>query len=263
MVLDSHVHITESIELLLKNMEIAGVERSVVCSSRLAQGEDIQSLQDFVEQMNNIASVNEGKPKNVENIFRENRYLAQKKEEYSNKLLFLGKVDLRSDSKSIKSQLDQIHNLGLAGVGEITGIPQNFMSLKNLMNYNKSKGYNLPLFAHADDPVDRETINKMVSLAQKYNEIPFIMGHLGGKYWTEVVEKTKTDSNLFLEISEISNAIPIKVAAREVPGQVIFGSDFPWDFPQANLARLANMDISKKIKEKILYKNAASIFDII
>lgn len=252
MKIDIHVHDTEPIELLLKSMEKNQIDKALVCSSAVAKGEAIHCFEDAKVMLDNVARAQKEKG-STQSAQEVNQALAKKLKPFEGTLYGMGKVDLNAND--VTDQLESIREEGLYGVGEIIGIHRQIERLVPVLAFS-SENKPFPVFIHCDFPVDAKDIKDLFALIKDYPGARIIIGHLGGNYWMDVLEEMKSVDNCLLDCSEVVNFVPLYIAACEEKDRLAFGSDFPWDRMEVNLARLAEMDIDSSVLEKIMGRNA-------
>ncbi|QRN85243.1 amidohydrolase family protein [Clostridia bacterium] len=249
--IDIHVHDTKPIELLLESMEKNQIDKAFVCSSAVAKGENVKTLKDAKMVLGNVAraQTKEGSQRTVQEV---NRDLAEKLAPYKGKLYGFGKVDLYD--QDIEAQMASIVECGLYGVGEIIGIHEHVELLRPVLSFS-SKQKTFPIFIHCDFPVEYEDLENLFDLIEEYPDARIIIGHMGGNHWIKAVERVKGLTNCLLDASEVVNYVPFYVAVAEHPDVVAYGSDFPWDLQEVNLARLNNMGLSKEVYAQVMGEN--------
>lgn len=249
--IDIHVHDTEPIELLLSSLERNGFDQAFVCSSAVAKGEKVRSLSDAKAVLGNVARAQtaEGSKRAVKEV---NLALAEKLAPYAGRLFGFGKVDLYD--QEIEAQMQSIVDAGLHGIGEIIGIHKHVELLRPVLDFSQKQG-RFPVFIHCDFPVEKEDLHALFDLIGEYQTARVIVGHLGGNHWIDALERVAELDNCIIDISEVVNYVPLYVAVTEYPEKIAFGSDFPWDLQEANLARLNYMDLDDKTKGRIMGQN--------
>ncbi|MCK4307404.1 amidohydrolase [candidate division WOR-3 bacterium] len=107
-----------------------------------------------------------------------------------------------------------------------------------------------------------QSVSQLIELAKEFPTLKFIMGHMGGIEWKEVVEKVKEVKNVYLEIcSGYPLRNKIEDAVKAVGAQrILFGSDMTLLDPGSSLGMVLDAEISLEKKERILYKNAKELF---
>lgn len=113
-------------------------------------------------------------------------------------------------------------------------------------------------------------IEKSISIADKYPEVPVIFAHLGNGFssykdvLTQIECLSKTNNqNTLIDTSSLAihlNGLLEESINKIGSHRILFGTDIPLHFPQTMLARIIEAKISTEDKEKILYYNAISFF---
>lgn len=258
MKIDIHVHRTEPIGLLLDSMEKHGIDRCLVCSSAVARGERVDTLADAEAVLGNVARA-QNERGSEQSVYDVNRELAQALRPYGERLTGFGKVDLHGDD--LARQLEGIVDLGLGGVGEIIGIHGHVERLRPVLAFCRDHAP-LPVFIHTDYPVARQDLVDLLSLMREYPEAHVILGHLGGNHWMDVVRAAPDLPHCLLDLSEVVNLVPLRVAVRECPRQVAFGSDYPWDLQSVNLGRIESLGLPEAVKADVLGRNALRFMEV-
>ena len=65
-----------------------------------------------------------------------------------------------------------------------------------------------------------------------------------------------------MTLSEVSDEEFIKLIGHFDEDRVLFGSDSPWTDQKEMLERTLHLKISDRLKEKMLYKNAAALLGL-
>ncbi len=253
--IDGHTHLTRPPENMLKILDATGVDRCVVCSSGLANGEDIHTLQDAKGTMARVAKAqnNPGTGKNISDINREIADVVQSNPE---RFIGFGKVDLFEEDYMRRAE--EVLALGLSGIGEIIGVHGNVEKLAPLAAFSHAHG-GFPLFVHCDYPVDGNDLAEIAALCAQNGKAVVIIGHFGGDFWLDAIEIAKRLPGVYLDLSEIVNQVPLTVAAREIPEKLLYGTDAPWDLAEAILVRVQHLPVGSEVKEQILGGNLERI----
>ena len=255
--IDGHVHLTRPVTRLLDEMQRWGISRAVVCSSTVARGEEISTLEDALTLQETLSGAHlQQSPLSVRKI---NEQFADDIRPYGDRLLGMGKIDLRAGN--LEEQMNDVVALNFYGVGEVLGVHQNVQAMEPVFSYSQTHG-NLPVFVHCDSPVDGDDLRALIELAASYPGSKLIVGHLGGEHWIEAIQLAREVPGCRLDISEVSNTIPIRVACREIPEKLLFGSDYPWDSPAVNRQRLNGLNLEPDILEAILGGNLLAFYEL-
>ena len=102
--------------------------------------------------------------------------------------------------------------------------------------------------------------------ALKWFDTPVVAAHWGGAgFYGQVLEKV-CGENLWFDLSFGYGAMPKHFAQsildKHTPDRLLFGSDLPWHRPNWELRLLETLNISPEDREKILWKNAATLLQL-
>jgi predicted TIM-barrel fold metal-dependent hydrolase len=222
---------------LLAAMDSAGVHRAFVCM---------------------IAT----KPSQEDNILAFCRRLQ------SARLLPLASV--HPDSPHPAARLRQIADAGLAGI-KVHPLYQDCPLDDARMDpiYQAAVDNGLLVTAHAGRDIafppddDRASAPRILRVLARHPRLTFIATHLGGWQAWEDSEQLLADAdagNLHFELSFCLPCLPPARAAQLIrrlgPRRVLFGSDWPWADPAAQLAQLRALDLPASDLDLILHANA-------
>jgi len=101
-------------------------------------------------------------------------------------------------------------------------------------------------------------------IAQRYPEVPLIMGHMGKQHLHfDVLPTMRLAENIYLETSGSKIQILLERAVKEFGAErALFGTDGPGDLLPAYVARIEDLSVSEMEKEWIFGKSAARIFNL-
>ena len=132
--------------------------------------------------------------------------------------------------------------------------------------------HDLPILAHTWSVSDYNPVQhlsmpgRFEPYVQRFPRVRFVLGHAGGRGTGrhEAVRMANDYPQVYLDfagdifcyrlIEDLVAAVP--------PEKVLFGSDFPWLDPRANLTRVLLADVDESIKAMILCHNAAGVYRI-
>lgn len=166
--------------------------------------------------------------------------------------------------EDIKDEIDRCYQEGMRAFKihpSLHGYPASGENLKYMWEFANEKG--LPVLSHtwAGDGTCSPSI--LGNLAEKYPNVPVILGHSGGTLagYDEAIAVTKKHKNVFLETC-CSNVIygMIERFVREVGAdRILFGSDMPFVNANAQIGKILYAKISDSDKRKILGLNMQKI----
>ena len=117
------------------------------------------------------------------------------------------------------------------------------------------------------NPVQRySTPRRFEQWVRRFPKVRFVLGHAGGRGSGrhEAVRMANEYPNVYLDFAgDVFCYRLIETLVESVPPEkILFGSDFPWIDPRANLSRVLLADVEERIKRKILVDNAAGVYGI-
>ncbi|HEX3591386.1 MAG TPA: amidohydrolase family protein [Pseudonocardiaceae bacterium] len=98
---------------------------------------------------------------------------------------------------------------------------------------------------------------QLVALADKFPEVPFVLGHCGfigiDAYSVNVIADRPSIS---VETSGAYSILAATAVRRLGPQRVLYGSEFPVSHPEVELAKLRVLDLDPVAQRQILWSNA-------
>jgi predicted TIM-barrel fold metal-dependent hydrolase len=131
---------------------------------------------------------------------------------------------------------------------------------------------NLAILAHSWSVSDynpaqsHSTPEKFEKYISKFRDVRIVLAHAGGRGSGrgEMIRLVNKYENVYTDIAgDIFCYRLLESLTGSIPAErVLFGSDFPWLDPRANLARVFLSNIDNKVKNKILAENAMRVYGI-
>lgn len=135
-----------------------------------------------------------------------------------------------------------------------------------------ARAHNLPVLSHTWDLSPTNPKQKFshptafVKYLEEYSDVPFIMGHSGGRYnaIVQAVEVGQKFPQVYFDIAgDIHISSLVEYLTNNVGDKrVLYGSDYAMMDPRTMLGAVLGADISMASKERILYDNAAELFNL-
>ncbi len=170
-------------------------------------------------------------------------------------------------------ELLKIKELGLKGIKlhpEYQGFYINSPKSLEILKYAEELGLYVVLHAGRDlgmpEPVHCSP--QLLSDALEHIDGKYIIAaHMGGYLLWEDVLKYLVGSNIILDTSFCLDHMPMEIAKtiieKHSADKILFASDSPWNEPQNILTALKSLALSKEDFDKITFKNACHILDIL
>lgn len=194
-----------------------------------------------------------------------NRFIAAAVAESGGIMTGLG--TLHPDSADLKGDVEQLIELGLKGVKlhpDIQGFKLD--DHRCLKIYELCEG-RLPLLLHTGDSrYDFSNPNRLIPILDIYEGLTVIGAHFGGySIWDEAADALCGRRLLVDCSSSLPFMSPQKgreLVRRYGADRVLFGTDYPMWSPGEELKRFFAMELTAEENERILWRNAAALFDI-
>ena len=227
------------ISSLLKSMDKAGIDKSIICS---------------------IAT----KPSQFDSILEWSKKIS------SDRIIPLPSI--HPDDIEVNEKIKILFNEGFKGI-KLHPYYQNFVlnEEKLFPLYEALQKYKLILVSHTGfdiafpknriaDPV------KILEITNKFKELKFIATHFGGWQDWDEVEKYLIGKNIFLEISfslDLMDKNKLLLFFKKHPqGYILFGTDSPWKGQKDTLDLITSLNLNDDLKHNILYRNAVRLLNI-
>jgi predicted TIM-barrel fold metal-dependent hydrolase len=224
---------------LLKSMDNAGIDKSVICS---------------------IAT----KPKQFKTILDWSLQIQ------SDRIIPLGSVHPSDPERD--EHISQIAKAGLKGI-KMHPYYQDFYLDEDTMYkfYEQVIKNNLFLVMHtgfdvAFEFIDRAGPSKVLKVLNKFRELKLITTHFGAwQQWDKVADEI-IGKNIYMEISfaldYLDPATAKKLLEKHPSDYILFGSDSPWRKQDETLNLLGRLNLEPSRMEKILCKNAQRLLNV-
>lgn len=265
MIIDSHEHIMFPLQMQLKKMNAARVDKTVLfCTApHPEKANTLHELEAEMAVLNKILTSSNAKEKSISHLRKNIAEVVEATKEYPERFLGFGAVPLGMELAETEEWIHtQIISNFLYGVGEftpgderqITQLDTVFQALRNTRIY--------PVWVHTFYPVARDGIKRLTSLCKKYPDIPVIFGHLGGSNWIDVIKFAKEQANVYLDLSAAFTSIATKMALVELPEKCLYSSDAPYGEPYLYRQLIEFVSPDERTAEMALGENLSRLLEL-
>ena len=265
MVIDSHEHIMFPIKMQLDKMDAAGVDKTILfCTAPHPEKADtLNELEAEMAALNKILSGSNTKEDNISRLKKNIEEVVEAVRAYPDRFLGFGAVPLGMESEKSEEWIDtQITSNSLYGIGEFTpGNEQQIMQLETIFRALRNTRI-YPVWVHTFHPVTMDGIKCLMSLCEKYPDIPVIFGHLGGSNWMDVIKFAKGQDNAYLDLSAAFASIATKMALAELPERCLYSSDAPYGEPYLYRQLIEFVSSDKRTAEMALGENISRLLEL-
>lgn len=261
MVVDSHAHVMLPPERQIQLMTEAGVDRTILFTSTI-HPETAVSLESFEAELNKLYNILNGLTNPFNERIRAIEELSAVISANPLKYIGFGSIPLGLSYDETLSWIDKyILANNFRGIGELTPGSGKVSQLEPLFCSSMEVGY-LPLWVHTFMPLNFEDIKDLLTLAQKYPDVPIILGHLGGINWLDTLKAVRDISNVCLDLSATFTTMAPSFAIKEYPERCFFSSDAPYCSPLTARNIIEQIVSDQHVLEHVLGGNIARLLDI-
>lgn len=207
------------------------------------------------------------KPSQFETV---NTFAASVSGMYPGKLISFGGI--HPDTEDYKGELDRIKALGLKGIKihpDYQGVMIDDVRYMNIIEY--ADALDLAIITHAGidiglpEPVHCPP-DKMRKVLDTLKPKKMIAAHYGGwKQWEEVYEYLAGE-DIYLDTAftfgHIGEEMFYKILEKHGVDKILFATDCPWGNQKNDLESFRKLNLTSKVKDAILYKNALELLEI-
>lgn len=262
MIIDGHSHVTLPVEMHIKDMDAAGIDKTILFSTSF-HPEVAENAQEVKVAMAYLGDLLAGKKGSMTEVREQSiAELMAVINQYPTRYMGFGAVPLGLDYQTTMAYVERnIKRNRLSGMGEFTPGTGQIQLLENIFKASSEFG-NLPLWIHAFFPLEIQDIREISEYAKQYPHSPIILGHLGGSNWLETMDLVKELPNLYVDTSAYYSTFVLGIVINELPEKCIFGVDRPFGdlaLSQETILKVAKTPV---IAEAVLGGNIMRLLDI-
>ena len=258
MVVDSHAHLMLPQERQHELMVEAGVDRTVLFTSRV-HPEKAETLGELEAELKTLYQMLEGQGDSQEARKQSLIALEEVVKIHPNRYWGFGSMPLGLGAReSFEWVESQIVRRGFCGIGELTPGTGQVALLEPVFQASREAG-GLPLWVHAFFPLQAQDIKTLLTMATGFPEVPLIVGHLGGLNWLEILQAVKNMPQVYLDLSASYTTMAPMYAMRELPERVLFASDAPYSTPAVARHILEQVAPSREVLNLALGDNICQL----
>lgn len=261
MIFDGHAHVIFPVERHLALMDAAGVERTLLFSTRVhpERAHDLSSLN---QELSIFDAILAGRANDQQSMQHATMDLAQVVHQFPQRFIGFGNVPLGL-TQTETATWSQNHVLahGFRGIGEFTLQPGHVQQLDPVFALATEYG-DLPVWVHTLAPMTLEDIHTLIALSKRYLSVPLILGHMGGMYWRETIAMAKETPQTYIDLSGTITFLGPMIAIQELPERTLFSSDAPYGNPLVARTIVEQATRDGAVRERVLGNNLAELFHL-
>ena len=263
MIIDSHAHVILPVEQHLALMESAGVERTVLFTTRV-HPERAADLKEFEQEMALLQTIIAGQVNPTLEFLKDAFKDAisehiQVVKTHPTRFIGFGAIPVGLSYHDTADWLQTyVIEPGMCGIGEFTLAPGKINLLDPIFALSSEAG-NLPLWIHTFAPLALDDIKDLIALSKRYKSVPVILGHLGGLNWMETIKLAKEHPQTYLDLSATYTTLAPTLAIRELPERSLFSSDAPYGNPLVARTMIEQVTPDPAVRALVLGENIARL----
>jgi predicted TIM-barrel fold metal-dependent hydrolase len=194
-------------------------------------------------------------------------------EESHGSIYFLGVFDPRHAQQDLKALEEVRSSPGFCGIKihpSFHGVPAEHPAYEQIWRFASEQA--LPMLTHswstsAHNPTQAlSKPSRFESYISKFPAVRLVLAHAGGRGdgRQEMIRLCTQYENVYTDIAgDIFDLGLLETLSRALPkGRLLFGSDYPWLDPRANLGRCMLADLPPDMKAAILGGNASKLYNL-
>jgi uncharacterized protein len=199
--------------------------------------------------------------------------LREAHEQSEGRLLYLGIFDPRAADASLAALEEAAQRPGFVGLKIHPSLHRTWADdpvYRRAWQFAADR--ELPILTHSWSVSDTNpaqaysTPERFEGHVRSFPQVRLVLGHAGGRGAgrREAVRMVNQYPNVFLDIAGdvFCNRLIETLVESVPPNRILFGSDFPWIDPRANLTRVLLAEVDDNLKSMILSENALAVYKI-
>lgn len=236
---DEKAHLNGTISDLLRSMDRAGIEMSVICSIATA-------------------------PKQVPSITQWSKEIASER--------IIPFPSIHPDYEDFRGEIARIKDLGMKGIKMHPQYQGFDLDEDRVMPiYEALAAHDLILTTHAGYDISFPTDpsaspDKTVRVIERFPELKVIACHFGGWRQWDDVRRYLVGRNIYFETSFTTGYLPeekiLELINLHGEDKILFGTDSPWRDQSNSVEEIRRLPISDEVKERIFRKNSEKLLGL-
>ncbi|WP_433563803.1 amidohydrolase family protein [Nocardia sp. CA-151230] len=227
MVTDVHAHVTADPAAQLARAKQAGVDRTVLLSTRV-HPERARTLDEVRAEFARLTAVIGGADAAADEVRTAMDEVLRALDAHPDTTLGFASLPSLLPAERLGEWFEPyLSRPGIVGIGEVTPPPGQAARIEPVLAVSADHG-GIPVLVHGFAPNTLDDLRTYAALAARHPSVPLIVGALGGFHALDLVELAAERPNLHIDLSSALQVFAVAAAAREVPDQCLFGSNTPY-----------------------------------
>lgn len=227
MAFDVHAHVTVDVAAQVRRARTAGVERSVLLTTR-THPERPTTLDGLRAEFARLGAVIAGARSPLEDYRAAAAEQRRAMDSYPDAFVGFASAPLDLDKSDLAEWLDSyLAEPGIVGIGELTPPPDRADLIEPVLALSDDHG-GLPVLVHGFAPNTAGDLRTYAALAARFPRVPIIVGAFGGMNWLELTDLAIERPNLYLDVASALQVFAVRAAVTALPERCLFGSNTPY-----------------------------------
>ncbi len=146
----------------------------------------------------------------------------------------------------------------IVGIGELTPAPGAAGRIEPVLQVSADHG-GVPVLTHGFAPNTSDDLAVYATLAGRYPSVALVVGAFGGLNSLQLIDLACEHRNLYIDLSSALQVFAVGAAANEVPEQCLYGSNTPYGDVLASRTTIEAAITDSSIRAQVLHDNAAGL----
>jgi predicted TIM-barrel fold metal-dependent hydrolase len=258
MTIDVHAHVTVDPTSQLQRASRAGVDQTVLLSTRV-HPEAADSPEQVRAEYSRLTTVIGGGATSTKAFEAGMNELRLALDAHPGTTVGFVNVALDQTANSIKAWIARyLAEARIVGIGELTPTPGATARIEPVLQASADHG-GVPVLTHGFAPNTAQDLATYADLAARYPSVPLIVGAFGGLNCLQLIDLAHKRRNLYVDLSSALQVFAVRAAAHEIPEQCLFGSNTPYGDVVAARHTVEAAISDPAVLQQILHNNTAAL----
>lgn len=193
-----------------------------------------------------------------------NRYVRDAVRKYPDRLIGFARANPNFGRQAVDELDRALREDGMRGIKLHPDLESFYMASDHLVDpiFALAAERRVPLLIYSGYPLRAQPL-RFLRYAERFPAVPIILAHMGFRMVADAITVAERAPNIYLETSCQSSVGILRAVQRLGPRRVLFGSDFPYEVPRVELARIGEYPgFDAGARERIFGGNAAELLGL-
>ncbi len=256
MIIDAHTHVGPDIEYGVKT-----------ASYRSATPDDLIAVMDAngIDRAVVFAAHWQTRGRRIDPNYEEgNRYVRDAVRKYPERLIGFARANPNFGRQALDELDRALREDGMRGIKLHPDLDSFYMASDALVDpiFALAAERRVPVLVYCGYPLRAQPL-RFLRYAERFPQVPIILAHMGFRLVADAITVAERAPNIYLETSCQSSVGILRAVQRLGARRVLFGSDFPYEVPKVEMARITEYPgFDAAARERIFGGNAAELLGL-